>query len=52
MVLVVCEFVRICDPLIRDPPIRDLLNTYTQKHFLTRSHNSVESISTPFQTGK
>jgi len=29
MVLVVCEFVRTCDPLIRDPPIRDPLNTYT-----------------------
>jgi len=29
MVPVVREFVRICDPLIRDPPIRDPLNTYT-----------------------
>jgi len=31
MVLVVREFVRTRDLLYRDPPICDLLNTYTQK---------------------
>jgi len=30
MVLVVREFVRTRDLLIRDPPIRDPLNTYTR----------------------
>jgi len=33
MVLEVGEFVRTHDPLIRDPPIRDPLNTYTPENF-------------------